>query len=91
LGERREVFGPIHCDLNLSNLVFSRAGVGVLDFDLSGLGHYLLDLAALRTAAGQLPGAVEATCGTRSWRATGGRARCHGPELAWNATSTRSR
>ena len=56
LGEGREVFGPIHRDLNLGNLVFSRAGVGVLDFDLSGLGHYLLDLAALRMAAGQLPG-----------------------------------
>ena len=56
LGEGREVFGPIHRDLNLGNLVFSRAGVGVLDFDLSGLGHYLLDLAALRMSVGQLPG-----------------------------------
>jgi aminoglycoside phosphotransferase (APT) family kinase protein len=35
--------------------VFSRAGVGALDFDLCGLGHYLLDLSALRMDLGRLP------------------------------------
>jgi Ser/Thr protein kinase RdoA (MazF antagonist) len=55
LGEGGEVFGPIHRDLGLGNIVFSRAGVGALDFDLCGLGHYLLDLSALRMDLGRLP------------------------------------
>ena len=55
MSEGREVFGPIHRDLGLGNVVFSRFGVSVLDFDLAGLGHYLLDLSALRMDLGRMP------------------------------------
>ena len=48
LGEGREVFGVIHRDLKLENLVFDGARVGAVDFDLCGLGHYLLDLCTVR-------------------------------------------
>ncbi len=44
LGEGENVFGPIHRDLQPSNLVFRSGEVGAIDFDLCGLGHYLLDL-----------------------------------------------
>jgi Ser/Thr protein kinase RdoA (MazF antagonist) len=46
LGEGRDVFGVIHRDLGLDNLVFRDGTVGAIDFDLCGLGHYLLDVAA---------------------------------------------
>lgn len=46
LGEGRDVFGVIHRDLGLDNLVFLDGAVGSIDFDLCGLGHYLLDVAA---------------------------------------------
>jgi Ser/Thr protein kinase RdoA (MazF antagonist) len=55
MGEGREVFGLVHRDPKLRNVVFSWRGVGVLDFDLSGLGHYLLDLAVLRENMGRVP------------------------------------
>lgn len=51
LGYGREVFGPIHRDLTLRNIVFQNGTVGAIDFDLCGLGHYLLDLAATMTLA----------------------------------------
>ena len=44
LGKGREVFGVIHRDLKLENLLFGGAGVGAVDFDLCGLGYYLFDL-----------------------------------------------
>lgn len=44
LGEGREVFGIIHRDLKLENLLFGDARVGAVDFDLTGLGYYLFDL-----------------------------------------------
>lgn len=50
LGYGRDAFGPIHRDLHLGNLVFDGSRVGVIDFDLCGLGHYLLDLAVLLNA-----------------------------------------
>lgn len=46
LGEGGEVFGVIHRDLGLDNLVFRDGTVGAIDFDLCGLGHYLLDVSA---------------------------------------------
>lgn len=45
LGCDSHVFGIIHRDLNLDNLVFNGRRVGAIDFDMSGLGHYVLDLA----------------------------------------------
>ena len=48
LGEGREVFGVIHRDLKLENLLFGEAGVGAVDFDLCGLGYYLFDLWTMR-------------------------------------------
>jgi Ser/Thr protein kinase RdoA (MazF antagonist) len=50
LGYSRDVFGVIHRDLNLGNLVFQNGIVGAIDFDLCGLGHYLLDLTSTITA-----------------------------------------
>ena len=51
IGYGRDVFGPIHRDLNLRNIVFQNGTVGAIDFDLCGFGHYLLDLAATMTLA----------------------------------------
>lgn len=47
LGYGRDAFGPIHRDLHFGNIVFDSGRVGPIDFDLCGLGHYLLDLAVL--------------------------------------------
>ncbi len=49
-GYGRDAFGPIHRDLHLSNILFHSTRVGVVDFDLCGLGHYLFDLAVLLNA-----------------------------------------
>jgi Ser/Thr protein kinase RdoA (MazF antagonist) len=52
LGHGAGVFGPIHRDLTLKNLLFGahREEVGVIDFDQCGLGYYLFDLSVvLRT------------------------------------------
>lgn len=51
LGYGRDVFDPIHRDLNLRNIVYQNGTVGAIDFDLCGLGHHLLDLAATMTLA----------------------------------------
>lgn len=45
LGYGSDVFGLIHRDLNLNNVMFDGRRVGAIDFDMCGLGHYLLDLA----------------------------------------------
>ena len=50
LGEGKNVFGHIHRDLQPDNLVFRDGEVGAIDFDLCGLGHYLLDLDVMLTA-----------------------------------------
>lgn len=48
LGYGSAAFGMIHRDLKLENLQFRETGaVGAIDFDMSGLGHYLLDLAVV--------------------------------------------
>ena len=47
LGYDSDAFGPIHRDLHLGNVVFDGGRAGAIDFDKSGLGHYLLDLAVL--------------------------------------------
>lgn len=44
LGYGRDAFGLIHRDPNLDNFLFHDGMVGAIDFDLCGLGHYLLDL-----------------------------------------------
>lgn len=49
LGYGRDVFGLIHRDLNLRNILFQNDTVGAIDFDLCGMGHYLLDLAVTMT------------------------------------------
>ncbi len=48
LGEGLEVFGVIHRDLKLENLLFGDTRVGAVDFDLTGLGYYLFDLYTMR-------------------------------------------
>jgi Ser/Thr protein kinase RdoA (MazF antagonist) len=50
LGYGRDVFGPIHRDLQLGNIVFDGGRVSAIDFDSCGLGHYLLDLAVVLNA-----------------------------------------
>jgi Ser/Thr protein kinase RdoA (MazF antagonist) len=50
LGYDRDAFGAIHRDLHLRNILFHSGRVGVVDFDLCGLGHYLFDLAVLLNA-----------------------------------------
>jgi Ser/Thr protein kinase RdoA (MazF antagonist) len=50
IGEEREAFGLVHRDFNLSNVVFSGEGVGVIDFDMCGCGHYLFDLKVARSS-----------------------------------------
>lgn len=54
-GYGSEVFGPVHRDLTLTNLLFGDAGghqgaAGATDFDQSGLGHYLFDLSVVLRA-----------------------------------------
>jgi Ser/Thr protein kinase RdoA (MazF antagonist) len=45
LGEGPEVFGLIHADLHQRNYLFHDGGVGAIDFDDCGYGHWLYDLA----------------------------------------------
>jgi Ser/Thr protein kinase RdoA (MazF antagonist) len=45
LGEGPEVFGLIHADLHHRNYLFHRGAAGAIDFDDSGFGHWLYDLA----------------------------------------------
>ena len=45
LGEDREVFGLIHADLHQYNYLFSKGNVRAIDFDTSGWGYYLYDIA----------------------------------------------
>jgi Ser/Thr protein kinase RdoA (MazF antagonist) len=45
LGLRREVYGPIHGDFHPGNILFMSDGVGAIDFDECGWGHYLHDVA----------------------------------------------
>lgn len=50
IGHGRGVFGPSHQDFRLENLVFGRERVGVIDFDVCGLGHYLFDFVKMRSS-----------------------------------------
>jgi Ser/Thr protein kinase RdoA (MazF antagonist) len=45
LGEEPGAFGLIHADLHHRNLLFGREGIGAIDFDDCGYGHWLYDLA----------------------------------------------
>jgi Ser/Thr protein kinase RdoA (MazF antagonist) len=47
LGYGSDAFGPIHRDLHLGNVVFDGGRPAAIDFDKSGMGHYLLDLSIL--------------------------------------------
>lgn len=49
LGGERDVFGLIHQDITFRNIVFSNEGLGIIDFDMCGLGYYLFDLSAFRS------------------------------------------
>jgi Ser/Thr protein kinase RdoA (MazF antagonist) len=50
LGYGPETFGVVHRDPKLENLVFEGERLGAIDFDLTGLGHYLFDLKVFRTS-----------------------------------------
>lgn len=50
LGRGPEAFGVVHRDPKLENLVFEGGRVGAIDFDLSGLGHYMLDVRVFRAS-----------------------------------------
>jgi Ser/Thr protein kinase RdoA (MazF antagonist) len=45
LGTAAHVFGLIHGDLNLSNLLFAKGSVGAIDFEECAWGYYLSDIA----------------------------------------------
>jgi Ser/Thr protein kinase RdoA (MazF antagonist) len=45
LGEGPEAFGLIHADLHHRNVLFGKNGIGAIDFDDCGYGHWLYDLA----------------------------------------------
>ena len=49
LGGGRGVFGLIHQDITFRIVVFSNEGLGLIDFDMCGLGYYLFDLSAFRS------------------------------------------
>jgi Ser/Thr protein kinase RdoA (MazF antagonist) len=46
LREEPETFGLVHGDLHYRNLVFGKGGIGVIDFDCCGWGHWIYDLVA---------------------------------------------
>ncbi len=50
IGDGPEAFGPTHWDFRLENLVFDGEKVGVIDFDVSGLCHYLFDFSRTRSS-----------------------------------------
>jgi Ser/Thr protein kinase RdoA (MazF antagonist) len=50
IGDRPAVWGPIHGDLHLDNLLVDGDRVGVIDFDDCGRGHYGYDLAVVLDA-----------------------------------------
>lgn len=45
LGLHEDVYGMIHGDFHPSNILFMSEGVGAIDFDECGWGHYLHDVA----------------------------------------------
>ncbi len=45
LGTGPEVFGLIHADLHLDNVLFAGSDVRIIDFDDSGMGYHLYDIA----------------------------------------------
>jgi hypothetical protein len=50
LGHGPGVFGVVHRDPKLENLVFGGGRAGAIDFDMSGLGHYMLDVRVFRVS-----------------------------------------
>jgi Ser/Thr protein kinase RdoA (MazF antagonist) len=50
IGRTPDTFGMIHRDLKLDNLILGGRDVCAIDFDHTGLGYYLHDLAVLRTS-----------------------------------------
>jgi Ser/Thr protein kinase RdoA (MazF antagonist) len=50
LGRGPRAFGVVHRDPKLENLTFGGESAGAIDFDLSGLGHYLLDVRVFRAS-----------------------------------------
>jgi Ser/Thr protein kinase RdoA (MazF antagonist) len=97
LGHGIEVFGPIHRDLTLGNLLFgARTGrVGVTDFDQCGLGHHLFDLSVVLRSllrswrrAGRPEGTLERAQEARSSGATPTSGACPRTTIASSAPST---
>jgi Ser/Thr protein kinase RdoA (MazF antagonist) len=50
LGHGPGVFGVLHRDPKLENLVFEGGRGGAVDFDMSGMGHYMLDVRVFRAS-----------------------------------------
>lgn len=55
LGSGRDVFGVIHADIHHWNYLFDRGQIRLIDFDDSGWGHYLYDLAVTGQQIARLP------------------------------------
>jgi Ser/Thr protein kinase RdoA (MazF antagonist) len=47
IGRHRELYGLIHSDLNLDNMLFDGVNISAIDFDDCGFGWYLFDLATV--------------------------------------------
>ncbi len=56
LGEGSAVFGLIHADLHEGNYLFHNGELRVIDFDTSGWGHYLYDIAVTFSTLLNRPG-----------------------------------
>jgi Ser/Thr protein kinase RdoA (MazF antagonist) len=50
MGTGPAVWGLVHGDLHADNLVVDTSGIGIIDFDDAGWGHYLYDVATLLDA-----------------------------------------
>ncbi|WP_409344413.1 phosphotransferase enzyme family protein [Paenibacillus sp. MBLB4367] len=45
LGKQPDLWGLIHADMNMGNVIVTERGFGFIDFCLSGYGYYMLDAA----------------------------------------------
>jgi Ser/Thr protein kinase RdoA (MazF antagonist) len=63
LGTGADVFGLIHSDLHQENYLFHRGRVKAIDFDDSGWGHFVYDLAVTLSEIQGRPGSDELRAG----------------------------
>ncbi|MDA0711494.1 MAG: phosphotransferase [bacterium] len=62
LGLHTDVYGMIHGDFHPGNILFFPSGVGAIDFDECGWGHYLHDVAVALMGIRNRPDAMNLRC-----------------------------